>query len=766
MGGVLQGYALKTLLETSFLNCKAELIYYRYGRNVVYSNKVKQALQYGPVDIIRKLYAGFSKNPIGTKIKTRKELFRSFTNSCAENKKVYSDENLEEAAMLYDCLICGSDQIWNPNVSQAGFYLKGIGRECRKVAYAASIARDDLSEYERSKMLPLIGEFDHISVREATAKRILDKYMPNGKPVYEVLDPALMLTKEQWHELIKETPQKYDNYVLSFFFSESYEYREIIAKYCAEKGLKQVFIPFAAEKYIKSDEQGDCIREFDVGPKEFVSLIANASAIFTDSFHGAVFSILMQKPFCVFERDKAGKVSKNSRLYDLLAKFDLSDRLVKDPATASDVIETPIKFNEIEAKLNIYRASSLDFLRNALEGIEPKKGSKRVDQLIKSDCCGCGLCAQNCPVQCITMKADEEGFMYPLIDAGKCIDCGACVRGCIGKIESSTNDRHDAYVGYNSIEDIRKQSSSGGVFYDLAQCVILDGGAVYGAAYGEDFSVTHTRVDAIEDLGRVMTSKYAQSSITEIYSQIENDLLTGRKVLFVGTPCQVGAVQSYVEKKKLSNDGLLLVDFVCHGVPSPAVFCSYLQYILKGNQPADINFRDKEKGWHGYAFTVQCTNGKKFSQGHDKNVYMHTFLSDKNLRRSCYDCKYKADRSVADITIGDAWNVEKVAPQWADDKGSSLIIVRTEKGRTMIETLPKTFKCVQTDYDIWKRYNPSMVSSTLSPSGRKTFFESFVNEPTEIFWKNQKIPTKNKVKSGIKAVMRVTGIGNMIRKKV
>ena len=764
-GGVLQGYALKTLLESEFTDLQADLIYYRSNANAIYPNKLRQALQYGPVEILKKSFSFFQKNKIGTKLNNRKELFKSFTDSLADNKKVYTDGNLDEAAQLYDCLICGSDQIWNPNMSKPGFYLKGITHECRKVSYAASIARDDLSKYERAMMIPLIKGFDYISVRESTAKKILDKYMSGGNQIYEVLDPVLMLEKSQWIELIKDVQVKYENYVLAFFFSESYKYRKRIKQYCDVNGFKLVFIPFAAEKYIESDEWGDCIREYNVGPREFVSLFAGASAVFTDSFHGAVFSILLHKPFCVFERDNAGKVSKNSRLYDLLSKFELSDRLVKETDNVLDVIESPINFDAVSNNLSVYRMASLEFIRKALRGIECKEEAKRVNQLIKSDCCGCGLCAEICPTKCIEMKNDAEGFAYPEINVSKCINCSACINHCSNNLGRILLDKHDAYVGYNSLENIRNKSSSGGVFYEMAKYMIQNGGIVYGAVYKDDFSVMHERVDCVENLPRLMTSKYVQSSLIDIYSKVVDDLRIGKKVLFVGTPCQIGAIHAYTKKQK-KLDGLFLVDFVCHGVPSPAVWKSYLQYILKGESPTDVNFRDKVNGWHGYRFTVIDKERKKFSQVHDRNIYMNAYLSNKSIRCSCYDCKYKCDYSVADVTIGDAWNIEKIIPQWADDKGTSLIIVHTDKGQSMLGSLGDTFIYKQTDYNIWKRYNPAMVLSSLCPVERWSFFDSFANQETDLFWKKNKIPFKDRVRSDIKTIIRVTGLGNAIRKKV
>ena len=289
-GGDLQGYALKAYIEDNFKNTNVDLIKYRSGVNVIYKSKFEQMEQYGPSEVIKKISERIvkRKTPADGLLKKRNELFEQFQKCYLTNDHVYTDEELSELAKEYDCLICGSDQIWNPNVARPGYFLKGI-EGTRKVSYAASIARDRLSDKEASAMIPLIEKFDFISVREKTAKKILDGYLKGKKSVYEVLDPALMRTREQWSEFIGTERYETEPYALMFFFSDSSAYRSRIEAYCHNHGLKLIGIPHAAT-YIKSDEAGNYEKAYDVGPVEFLRLFRDASYVFTDSFHGSAFS--------------------------------------------------------------------------------------------------------------------------------------------------------------------------------------------------------------------------------------------------------------------------------------------------------------------------------------------------------------------------------------------------------------------------------------------------------------------------------------------
>lgn len=599
-GGDLQGYALKAYIEDNFKDTHVDLIKYRSGVNVIYKSKFEQMEQYGPSEVIKKISERIvkRKTPADGLLKKRNELFEQFQKCYLTNDHVYTDEELSELAKEYDCLICGSDQIWNPNVARPGYFLKGV-EGTRKVSYAASIARDRLSDKEADAMIPLIEKFDFISVREKTAKKILDGYLKGKKSVYEVLDPALMRTREQWSEFIGTERYETEPYALMFFFSDSSAYRSRIEAYCHNHGLKLIGIPHATT-YIKSDETGNYEKAYDIGPVEFLRLFRDASYVFTDSFHGSAFSIIFQRQFCVFERDKNTKTSKNSRLYDLLAKFHVSDRLVRNAEDVDDVLRKEIDYLKVNAILEKERTASGEFLKSALGHCEEKQKKKEVTvaDFQKKSCCGCGLCAQICPKKCIELRQDKEGFYYPVVNQDQCIKCGRCVQKCVQTMKNNQT-LTDAYIGYNPDESVRKDSSSGGIFNAIASAFIDNGGVVFGAAFDDDYSVRHVRIENKENLSRIMKSKYVQSDLKYIFDVLAEDLEKGRPVLFTGTPCQVVAVCQFADGLRL-REKLYTIDFICHGVPSPGVWKSYLNYISKGSEVHEVNFRDKNHaGWHG-----------------------------------------------------------------------------------------------------------------------------------------------------------------------
>ena len=769
-GGVLQGYALKTYLELNYSGTKVDIINYHPGSNIIYTSRFKQALQYSPVEILSKV-VHFKKRrgQKYEKLNARKKLFEQFRKEYTTNDNIYYDDDISKLAEEYDCLICGSDQIWNPNVGKAGFFLCGAEQKCKKISYAASIARNDLSKHEAEIMIPLIRQFDSVSVREKTAKKIIEKYNDGSFPVTEVLDPALMLTSEQWKKILPSKKQV-EPYALCFFFSDSLVYRKEIEKICSKKGLKIKFIPYA-KGYIKSDDYGEAERLYDVGPVEFIKLFEGAEYIFTDSFHGAAFSINFNKPFIVFERDKNTKVSKNSRLYDLLEKFELSERLIRNLTSLPALTEQKIDYCNVNLMLEKYRKYSQCFLDTALSSAVTKdqKKPETVENIDKEMCCGCGKCAEICPCGSIKMKADSEGFNYPDVDENTCVKCGKCVKFCTTMI-SDQNDRpvlKNTYVGYNKNAIIQKQSSSGGLFYLTAKYILEEKqGVVYGARFNNDFEVVHSRTESIDELKGFMKSKYVQSSMDSIYSSVLNDLINGRTVLFSGTPCQVSALKSYIgNKENLSR--LYLVDFICHGVPSPGVWRSYLSYISKKskNSIKCIDFRDKVHGWHNYYLTVQFAEGNKYSKSHETDPFMRSFLSDVNIRPSCYHCKFKDESYASDITLGDAWKIEKEISEWSDDTGVSLFVVRSEKGQELFEKVKESFVFSDSDFDKWANYNPSLIYPTVKPSNRHSFFDDFVKNENIVFWKqNKKMPVKKRVRYSVKCVLHCIGMDKILRK--
>lgn len=300
----------------------------------------------------------------------------------------------------------------------------------------------------------------------------------------------------------------------------------------------------------------------------------------------------------------------------------------------------------------------------------------------KGQCCGCGTCEHVCPKSAITMMTDEQGFLYPEIDAEKCVDCGLCLKKCAFQSGYQKRKEYEPFYGYaarHKDAEIMMKSRSGGAFTAISDLILAEGGVVYGAGYDEEqgfFKVVHKRAETEEQRNEFRGSKYAQSDLNRVFCQIKEDLKDGRRVLFTGTGCQVGALYSFLGKE---YDNLLTMDIVCHGVGSPKLWADFLNMreAEKGGRITGADFRDKEKfGWKKHCESV-WVDGQKYSS----KLFAKLFLKDLAERPSCFQCIYANKNRVGDITIADFWGHEKAVPEFHDDdKGISLVLVNNQKG--------------------------------------------------------------------------------------
>lgn len=356
----------------------------------------------------------------------------------------------------------------------------------------------------------------------------------------------------------------------------------------------------------------------------------------------------------------------------------------------------------------------------------------------KFDCCGCGACYQICPRQCITMSDDEEGFFYPIIEKNRCIDCGLCSIVCPIINPNEERTPISTFAASCIDEEIRLNSSSGGVFTLLSTEFLKENGVIFGAGFNWDWTVMHSWVETNNGLSKLRGSKYLQSRIGDTFIQTKKMLEDGRQVLYSGTPCQIAGLKNFLKK---DFENLLTVDFVCHGVPSPKVWLTYLEntisYYRNKYEGRKINidsisFRDKHLGWKKYsfvlAFSIMDVNGLKKSCAHSepfmKNTFMKGFLANLYLRPSCYCCPVKKLKSGSDITIGDFWGIEKVMPDFYNDKGVSLVLINTNKGYNVFKTLnvQKRESC----YSDALKGNTSIVKSVHLTIKRDFFFKEFL----------------------------------------
>ena len=310
-----------------------------------------------------------------------------------------------------------------------------------------------------------------------------------------------------------------------------------------------------------------------------------------------------------------------------------------------------------------------------------------INDIGKKDCSGCSLCVQLCVKECISMRSDEEGFLFPVIDMDKCIDCGLCYRKCPVNRQSVTNNKNFPKYYASAISDTKEllECSSGGAFIGLAKYVLSHGGYVCGCVFDEHMRAVHKCTNSLEEVRRMRGSKYVQSSIEKAFPQVKDLIDDGKIVLFTGTACQIAAVKGFVK----STEKLFLVDILCHGVPSPLFFEKYVEFLGKKHKGRVVNleFRNKKKlGWgseHRTYYEVE-RNGVVRGYRPVLPAYFCSFFWGTNLRESCYNCKFAGPDRISDITIGDFWGYWSYYHRNFPE-GISIASVNTPKGELLFD---------------------------------------------------------------------------------
>lgn len=301
---------------------------------------------------------------------------------------------------------------------------------------------------------------------------------------------------------------------------------------------------------------------------------------------------------------------------------------------------------------------------------------------VESECCGCSLCANICPVDAIVATENLQGFLEYNVDEDKCIHCKLCHTLCKSSLNQKNEYVKKGYAGISKDTTLRLNSSSGGIFSEIASKIIADNGVVYGVAYDSDNSVVHIRVDNKNDLRKLQGSKYVQSVLNNIFALVKHDLISEKTVLFSGTPCQIEGLCKFLKKK---YEKLYTVDIVCHGVTSRKIWKDYLNYISNNGKKHinDINFRDKKTGWHRFSFSYR-KDGKKVSRLFIDDPFCFFFDKHFSINPTCFNCKYASNDHKADITLGDLWGIENFPYVPDDNQGTSLIIVSSDKGEELL----------------------------------------------------------------------------------
>ncbi|ONI41749.1 hypothetical protein AN396_03190 [Candidatus Epulonipiscium fishelsonii] len=658
-GALLQTYALqKTVAKLGF---ECEVIRFDY--------KTKQA------EIANKSYSNAKQ-------------MQAFAETIPHSSKIYNASNIYECNELYDIFICGSDQIWGDNIGMSSSALPHMAlsfanSDKLKIGYAVSMDGAYTTDNIKNILKEPIKKLDYISTREKSAIPFISDL--SNKSVVNVLDPTLLLLKKDWDTLKIET--NVAPYIFCYMFGLPSNLKKCINE-LSQKTNYEI-------KYLSDYSD----------PIEFITLIANAEYVVTNSFHGTIFSIIYNKQFISFYIDNIqSDYSKNVRIKDLLKMFDICDRYIDIDTPIENcltIIDNKIDYSKVNNILELEREKSLAFLKKSLNA---EKISK-FDIVPRSECYNCSTCKVVCPLSCIEIVKDELGFGFPKINHDVCNKCMLCKKVCPAINSKSKNlEQSFVYSATHIDKDERLKSASGGTFFAIAQYVISNGGIVFGAIYDKDFKVKHIGVNNLVDLELLRSSKYVQSDIENTYKEAKQYLDNNTIVLYSGTPCQIAGLKNYLQK---DYDNLYTIDLVCHGEPSPNLLVKYIDfYTQKYGKIIHLNMRNTELGYtNAYKLTFE-NNKSILLYGKDDFFCRLCFIFCKNR---CYSCGFKSDNSFADITLGDLWGARNYPDIVEDGRGINLVIDRTSKGSILLENAQINLKSAE-NYNTDK-YNASLNTS-------------------------------------------------------
>ena len=368
----------------------------------------------------------------------------------------------------------------------------------------------------------------------------------------------------------------------------------------------------------------------------------------------------------------------------------------------------------------------------------------------KESCCGCKACQDICPVNAILFEIDEEGFWYPNVNKKKCIECKKCERICPQLKQIKKVEPIQVYAARNKDKDIVNKSSSGGIFTALATAVLERKGHVYCVEYDYNIVARFKCIDTLEGLDSCRGSKYVQADTEGIFKHILEDLSKGIFVMFVGTPCQAAAVREITKNNK---ENILIVDFICHGVPSPMIFKDFIEYLQKRNKSKVIKYnnRCKAEGWKQLE-EVTFENGKVDHVSSLSQAWHNIFFTHNCLRPSCTECRYNHyEKREADITIADFWGIEKYHKDFSDINGNSIVVLYTFNGVNWFERISESVISIPSKLEYCLELQPHFKGEGAVAASREEFWEDYKKKDMNYITKKYgKCALKLRVKKYIK----------------
>ncbi|HMM07368.1 MAG TPA: polysaccharide pyruvyl transferase family protein [Clostridiales bacterium] len=671
-GTALQAYALAAVISS--MGYKAEGINHpssSFNRTTRLEMILSPRRVYG---YFRRIYRG--KRWGIFEDKKREEKFLKFkADHISLTQPLLTSSELFELNNRYDAFVCGSDQIWTLSALNTKYYLDFVTEKQKMVAYAPSLGIDHFPDANTKEIVTKqVRRFSHLSVREQSAADLLEKEC--GVKAEVMPDPTLLLTGKQWEELAAPVAVS-KPYLLCYFLGQNEKHWRALRAVATKLGLSVVIIPVHGKDRTREHRVLN-----GVGPEEFLGLIQNASFVCTDSFHGILFSVLFRRPFCAFKRfSDRDKHSQNTRVYHFLREIGLEDHLYRGKPRQMADRETD--WDTVQRNLLSLRAYGLAYLKKSL--FEATAAETEAAFQITNTCCGCGVCSIVCPTGAVAMIT-EKGFYQAQVDQSKCIRCGKCEGICAfrGKEGSPIDDAHASlFMARSTLKNTLVRSTSGGVAYELSRFLNRKGLSVLGCV----FEIPSQRAIHIivpgnreDQLKQFQGLKYVQSDFIAGFSEI---LAQERGVVF-GLPCQIAAADKLLRSKGVRNQ-FLLVDLICHGVPTGDLIRKHLKeiqirYGIK--EISGVDFRYKPKGWKNKFFSVYGDD-RHYLKAESKDNFFLYFDLQNCYMNSCYECIYRT-ASCADLRLGDYWG-----PKYAHchPGGVSMVISFNMQGQSLLHAL-------------------------------------------------------------------------------
>lgn len=694
-GALLQAYASQKYLEK--LGVEAHVINFRPDA----IDDVYRLYKAKPTKSKIRKYFRKAKAYINTHTKNkwkieRHENFETFINSTLNVTEAYKTHKaLKKAELDYDILFAGSDQIWNTDLTKGfepAYFLDFGKKEAVRVAYAASLGREDIDREYEKEYRKYLKNFNYISVRE---KRMVSVFQPlTKKEVVVTVDPTLLIDKEDYDNLKLESKYQNEEYIYVHFIGKDEKVIEIAEEMSKKTGLP-VLHNWPERIFEKELDWHYCER-----PEQIISVVENAKMVVSNSFHLTVLSIIYHKSFITIPHKK-----RPERMVNLLQMVDLEKHLVEDIRIMPEEEELIIDWNHVDARIEQNRKQSELFVEKVLRDAifrtrTPYKIPSFDDKLqcptniTYGECYGCYVCKDVCPKEAIVMYEDSEGFSYPVVNEDKCINCGLCEKICIrnkaNHIEFEAN-YPKVLSAMNKDLDTRLGSSSGAVFPALAKHFIETlNGAVVGVKWNENMVAVADVAETMDEVKAFYGSKYVKSDYDGIKVRVKKLLDEGRYVLYSGLPCECSSLKAYLKK---DYEKLLICEILCHSSTSPKVLSKYVGYLEEKYKSKVVNivFRDKRKGWMRSTMVISFANGKVIAVNARRNNYFRAFSKDFICRVSCTKCDFKKLKRVGDITIGDFWGIKDLIPEMFDDKGVSVVLLNTPRGEVFWNDVQEEF---------------------------------------------------------------------------